>query len=136
MGNWNNPAFNCATCQAQGWIKSRNCSKFDPDNMNKTDRTQFAINANNPWWPSYSDRKNNPFTVGEVSSEECPVACITETSQQLIQIDAKQRLAKDACGASLYGDDLSKWPSRIVDALTTIQGQINLTENTRQEIEF
>jgi len=45
------------------------------------------------------------------------------------------KLAKDATGASLYGPDLSKWPSREVEALTVLQYEHNRVENARIEAE-
>jgi len=63
------------------------------------------------------------------------VSYITGDTQQLIQIDAMAKLAKDATGASLYGPDLSKWPSREVEALTVLQYEHNRVENARIEAE-
>lgn len=62
---------------------------------------------------------------------ECPVSYITAESETLIRIMSVASRAKEAAGASLYGNDLSQWPAAAVDALVVIEGEEVALHNAR-----
>ncbi len=43
--------------------------------------------------------------------------------------------AKEVTGAAMYGPDLSKYPAKLVDVLTTLEREHNKVENARFEAE-
>lgn len=54
---------------------------------------------------------------------ECPRLYVSDQSQEMVQLFARSLQMKEAAGASLFGNDISKWPSRLVDAFVVLQGE-------------
>lgn len=102
--------YNCTFCKEAEYYKSRNCSKFFPNQPRNKDYR---------WEPEFYTPKGMSFGVTETGCTECPVSYITPASRHLIQIECQNQIMKES-GASMYGPDLSKWPSRIADAFCRI----------------
>ena len=66
----------------------------------------------------------------DAGTNECPVSQITARELELIQLFARAKVMKDF-GASPYGGDLSKWPSKVVDAFMVFQEEHVRVEGMR-----
>ncbi len=69
-----------------------------------------------------------PYSVPQITSDECPVSVITEQSKALIEIEAMNHHAQKSTGATLYGPDSGQWPAVWHDVVTTVQTQRSLDE--------
>ena len=49
----------------------------------------------------------------------------------LVQTFAKARVMNEAAGAVLYGGDLNRWPSRLVDAFMVLQDEQTRVDSLR-----
>ena len=122
---WTKEHYNCPQCIKQELYKHRNCKKY-PE----------ITNPDYQWIPEYLTSKDIPYYPEDVSCNECPVSYITAESLALIQLDNRQRTAKEATGAMMYGPDLSRWPSRIVEACNVIEAERNNAENAKYKAEY
>ncbi len=75
------------------------------------------------------------FGVPGVSVNECPRSYITNRSIDLVQLCAKAQHAQNAAGASLYGPNLSQWPSWAAEAMIRLEIERVAIENARCERE-
>ncbi|HXS93185.1 MAG TPA: hypothetical protein VN736_01200 [Candidatus Limnocylindrales bacterium] len=110
-GGWNKEAYDCELCKAAGYYRQRNCRRYFPDQ---------PCNSNYTWEPEFQTPKGSFFGVSPCECTDCPVSFITPASRHLIQVEVQNQVLKESTGASLYGPDLSKWPSKVVDAFTCI----------------
>ena len=126
MGGWNEDKYDCIQCHKHKFHESRNCTKFFPEAVKEKPK--------DIWEAVHRTKSGEPFFPG-IKCEECPVSYISQKSLDLIQIDMRQRIAHKATGAFLYGPDLSKWPSKLLDALTVIEDEQRSIENGLYELE-
>lgn len=67
--------------------------------------------------------------IDDVRIQECPVSYITpETNETLSQVLHARNVYR-ACGASLFGSNLSEWPTWAVDAMSCIETEHVTVEN-------
>jgi len=64
-----------------------------------------------------------------VEASECPVSLITPEMLKILDIVTQNRQLHEAAGVSMYGPDVNLWPAWFADAVSVIQGQINLELN-------
>jgi hypothetical protein len=67
--------------------------------------------------------------IDGVRIHECPVSYITPASKELLSQTLHARNLYRACGASLYGPDLSAWPAQAVDAMSAVESEHVAVEN-------
>lgn len=67
--------------------------------------------------------------IDGVRIDECPVSYITAESKELLSQTLHARNLYRACGASLYGPDLSAWPAAAVDAMSVVESEHIAAEN-------
>ncbi len=82
------------------------------------------------WEAGYKDDHGRPFMIFGTATNECPVSLISAQSLELVQLFARTRMMKEF-GASPYGGNLSRWPSKLVDAFTLLQEEHTKVENLR-----
>jgi hypothetical protein len=75
------------------------------------------------------------YEIDDTQINECPRSYITPQSIELIQITNRSRQAKESTGAGMFGSDLSKYPSKFVDVITTLERERIKTENAKYEAE-
>lgn len=61
-----------------------------------------------------------PFNANGTATNECPVSLITAKSEELIQVFAKSK-ALASFGATPYGNNLAKWPAKMVEAFVILE---------------
>jgi hypothetical protein len=94
-----------------------------------------AFGVKKIWTPECWTENRTPFGDPEVEVIGCPREYITADSIELVQLSNRSRIAKDATGASLYGSDLSKWSSKMVDAFNALEIARRSYEASRMEAE-
>lgn len=60
---------------------------------------------------------------------------ISPESRELVQIWLRSIQMQKSQGASLYGPDMRKWPSRMVDAFTCLETERVKTDNAQSRAE-
>jgi hypothetical protein len=103
-----NEAYDCQKCRTNNF-NGRNCRKYN------NPRSDYR------WDATYLTSEGTPYTVDDTEIDECPVSLITPASVELVQVIDRMHIAKDRTGASPYGTDLSKYPSKLVDSLIAIE---------------
>jgi hypothetical protein len=64
------------------------------------------------------------------------MSLITPAAITIVEQHARARTAHQACGAQMYGPDLSRWPARTVDALVLIETERTKESNARIDCEI
>lgn len=86
------------------------------------------------WEAGYRDNAGKPFSITATATNECPVSLLSDRadrSLETVQSFAKAQLMFKNLGASPYGGDLNKWPSKMVDAFVLLQDEHNRVEAMR-----
>jgi hypothetical protein len=123
---WNDQKYDCNFCKSAKYYQQRNC-KFFPDQPHNPKYT---------WEPEFQTAKGSFFGVSEIGCTEYPVSYVTPASRHLIQIEFQNQILHESTGGSLYGSNISKWPSKTVDAFTRIAGIRNEYDNERHSTEM
>lgn len=73
------------------------------------------------WEARYDDLDGNSVAIPETAISECPESLVTIDSIELVNLHAKALVMREAFGAVMFGPDLRKWPSRLVDAFAVLE---------------
>ena len=130
-GNWSKPEWNCGTCKERGLFKSRNCSRYFPNQTRRKNPTWCASVSVQTGKPG--QRRTKSRTIPGSASLDCPVAAITPDSLGLLELVRINRAAKES-GACMWGPDLRHWPAVIFDAVALIENQIAAEQAIRYEL--
>jgi len=76
------------------------------------------------------------FQTSDPDCSECPITYVTPTTRHWIYTERQQDILKESTGACLYGPDISKWPSKMVDVFTTIASCKNEYDYRKHETEM
>lgn len=87
------------------------------------------------WSACYRTPKESFYEIEDTTIEGCPKQFIAPQSIELLQIVGRARAMKEATGAGMYGTDLSKYPSKLVDVMTTLENERIITDNAKYEAE-
>ena len=87
------------------------------------------------WSANYRTSKGDFYTIADTTLKECPRSFITADSIELIQLTTRLNLAKEKTGACAFGPDLSKYPSRLLDAFIVLEREERKIEHARYEAE-
>jgi hypothetical protein len=70
-----------------------------------------------------------------VESSECPVSLLSKSPElrSLVLLDAKNRQAQRATGATMFGPDSGRWPAVWFDAVSALQSARDEEEAARIE---
>jgi hypothetical protein len=63
------------------------------------------------------------------------VSLITPRTSEFINIWLRSTNVHESTGSSLYGPDLSEWPSRMVDVFEILETERRKVDNARMEAE-
>jgi len=117
-----NEAYDCQKCKT---------SKFNNRNCNKYGHHQDGF----LWDATYTTAEGSPYTIEDTEIHDCPKSFITPEYIELVQIIDRMNIVKDRTGASPYGTDLSKYPSKLVDSLIAIEIEERKVANARHTAE-
>jgi hypothetical protein len=80
------------------------------------------------WEASYTNSAGQPFTIVGTATAECPVSMITVEAQEMLQLFLRANIMKEF-GVTMHGGDLSKWPSKVVDAFILLYSEKKRVES-------
>lgn len=84
------------------------------------------------WSPEYRLR-DDLVCISDVEIQQCPVSYITPDSIEVIQQYFRARQVHDAFGVSMFGPDLSEWPTWAVYAVAALEQESIKVRNAMTE---
>lgn len=76
--------------------------------------------------------------IESMAVKECPVCIITPEAQAMVTEVMNMEAVRERTGATLYGTDTAKWPTKWYDTVRLVQNEEwrvdNAIEKRRQEV--